>query len=91
MRFLLQQHSAKFTEPLRLSGHPSAGLIEISSTPVRDEGFVWLVTWEHLLLHDFLVWLYSSFDLWIFEATGLISNKCNIGMELRDVEILCVP
>lgn len=91
MRFLLQQHSAKFTEPLRLSGHPSAGVVEISSTPVGDEGFVWLVTWEHLLLHDFLVWLYSSFDLWIFEATGLISSKCNIGVEQRDDDILCVP
>lgn len=84
MRFLLQQHSAEFTEPLRLSGHPSAGLIEFSSTPVRDEGFVWLVTWEHLLLLDFLGWLYSSFDLWSFEAIGLILNKWYIGMELRD-------
>lgn len=91
MRFLLQQHSAKLTEPLRWSGHHSARLIEISSTPVRYKGFVWLVTCDHLLSHDFLVWLYISFDLWIFEATGLISNKCNIGMELRDVEILCVP
>lgn len=91
MRFLLQQHSAKFTDTLRLSGHPSAGLTETSSAALRDEGFVWSGTWEHLLLHDFLVWLYSSFDLWTSEATGLISNKCNIGMELRDVEILCAP
>ena len=34
----------KFTEPLTLSGYSSAGPIDTSSTPVRDEGFVWLVT-----------------------------------------------
>lgn len=34
----------KFTEPLMLSGHPSAAPTDTGSTPIRDGVFVWLVT-----------------------------------------------